>query len=156
MEVQTTRNLLKTIGFAFGLFCLLIAYASGIRLWEHLLLVRSAAPQLNIALDIGGNVLLLIMSAFGVLAVSLIARRGLDGIVRNWPYVLLGILVAVFCATIAVALGARRMTWVLPAAGLWGLIGLWAGWSVLRQHGLPISARVSDVSAAGRQNEPKQ
>ncbi|UPJ82751.1 hypothetical protein IVB16_12780 [Bradyrhizobium sp. 183] len=157
MEAQAARPLFKTIGFVFGLFCLLMTYASGVRLYEHVLGGLSV-PQhgMSLLLDIGGNVLLLGVSCFGVIAVLLIGRRGLDGVVGNWPYVLPAVLVAVFCATIAATLGARRMTWVLPAASLFGLIGLWAGWSVLRQHGLPITARVSDMSLIRRQNETSQ
>ncbi|MCK1571999.1 hypothetical protein [Bradyrhizobium sp. 174] len=152
MEAQAARPLFKTIGFVFGLFCLLMTYASGVRLYEHVLGGLSV-PQhgMSLLLDIGGNVLLLGVSCFGVIAVLLIGRRGLDGVVGNWPYVLPAVLVAVFCATIAATLGARRMTWVLPAASLFGLIGLWAGWSVLRQHGLPITARVSDMLSIGVQ-----
>ncbi|WP_407185965.1 hypothetical protein [Bradyrhizobium centrosematis] len=157
MEVQAARPLLKTVGFVFGLFCLLMTYASGVRLYEHVLGGHSM-PQhgVSLVLDTGGNVLLFGMSCFGVIAVLLIGRRGLDGVLGNWPYVLPGVLVAVFCATMAATLGARRMTWVLPAASLFGLIGLWAGWSVLRQHGLRITARVSDMSLIRRQNETGQ
>jgi hypothetical protein len=54
-------------------------------------------------------------------------------------------------ATIAATLGAQRMTRVL-----FGLIGLWAGWSVLRQHGLPLTTRVSDMFLIRRQNEITQ
>lgn len=154
MEVQTARSLVKIIGFVFGLFCLLMTYASGVRLCEHLLGSRSI-PQhgVSLMLDIGGNVLLLAMSCFGVIAVLIIGRRGLDGVVGNWPYVLPVVLVAVFCATIAATFGARQMTWVLPAASFFGLVGLWVGWSGLRQHGLPITTRVSDMSLIRRQNE---
>jgi hypothetical protein len=157
MEVQAARPLLKTIGFVFGLFCLLMAYASGVRLYEHVLGGRSM-PQhrVSLVLDIGGNVLLLGMSCLGVIAVLLIGRRGLDRVVGTWPYVLPAVLVAVFCATIAATLGARQMTWVLPAASLFGLIGLWAGWSVLRQDGLPITTRVSDMSLIRKQNETSE
>lgn len=157
MEVHTARPLFKTIGFVFGLFCLLMTYASGVRLYEHVLGGRSI-PQhgVSLVLDIGGNVLLLGMSCFGVIAVLLIGRRGLDGVVGNWPYVLPIVLVAVFCAAIAAAFGARRMTWVLPAASLFGLVGLWVGWSGLRQHGLSITTRVSDMSLIRRQNETSQ
>ncbi|WP_368507499.1 hypothetical protein [Bradyrhizobium lupini] len=157
MEVQAARPLFKTIGLVFGLFCLLMSYASSVRLYEHVLGTLSM-PQhgINVVLDIAGNVLLLAMSCFGVIAVLLIGRRGLDGVIGNWPYVLPAVLVAVFCTTMAATLGARRMTWVLPAASLFGLVGLWAGWSVLRQHGLPITARVSDVSLIRRQNETSQ
>ncbi|MCK1329495.1 MULTISPECIES: hypothetical protein [unclassified Bradyrhizobium] len=157
MEVQAARSLFKTIGFVFGLFCLLLTYASGVRFYEHVLGGRSMPEHgASLALDVGGNVLLLGMSGFGLVAVLLIARRGFDRVVGNWPYVVPAILVAVFCATMAATLGARRMTWVLPAASLFGLIGLWAGWSVLRQHGLPITARVSDMSLIRRQNETGQ
>lgn len=157
MELQAARPLFKTIGFVFGLFCLLMAYASSVRLYEHVLGALSM-PQhgISVVLDIGGNVLLLAMSCFGVIAVLLIGRRRLDGVIGNWPYVLPAVLVAVFCATMAATLGAGRMTWVLPAASLFGLVELWAGWSVLRQHGLPITPRVSDVSLIRRQNETSQ
>ncbi|MFK4585885.1 hypothetical protein ABIF55_001299 [Bradyrhizobium diazoefficiens] len=37
MELQAARPLFKTIGFVFGLFCLLMAYASSVRLYEHVL-----------------------------------------------------------------------------------------------------------------------
>ena len=155
--MQTARPLFKIIGFAFGLFCLVMTDASGVRLYEPSLGSRSI-PQhgISVVLDIGGNVLLLAMSCFGVIAVLLIGRRGLDGLVGNWPYVLPAVLVAVFCATMAATLGARRITWVLPAASLFGLVGLWVGRSVLRQHGLPITARVSDVSLIRTQNESSQ
>lgn len=154
MEVQAARSLFKTIGFVFGLFCLLMTYASGVRLYEHVLGGRSM-PQhaVSLVLDVGGNVLLLGMSCCGVIAVLLISPRGLDGVIGNWPYILPAVLVAVFCATMAATLGARQMTWVLPAASLFGLVGLWAGWSVLRQHGLPITTRVSDMSLIQRQSE---
>lgn len=157
MEVQRARSLFKTIGFVFGLFCLLMTYASGVRLYEHLL-GGPSIPQhgVSLVLDIGGNVLLFGISCFGVIAVFLIGRKGLDGVVGNWPYVLPAVLVAVFCATIAATFGARRMTWVLPAASFFGLVGLLVGWRSLRQHGLPITTRVSDMSMIRRQNETNQ
>lgn len=148
MNVETAKTFLKAIGFAFGLFCLSMTYASGIRLYSRLSAHQSVAPQdgVSAALDIGGNVLLLIVSILGVVTILYIARKGLD-LIRSWPYVAPGILIAVFWATMAATLGAGRMTWVLPAAGVGILMGLAAGWSTLRRHGLPITARGSDVPA---------
>ena len=151
MEVQSAKTLLKVIGFVFGIFCLLLTYAAGVRFYQRLDIARSASASqemISFVLDIGGNVLLLAMGILGVIAVLLISRRGLDGIIRNWPYVVPAILVAAFWATMAAALGARRISWIMPAATLWGLIGLGIGWSVLRQYGLPINARVSDMLVA--------
>jgi len=146
VNVKKAKTLLKATGFTFGLFCLSMSYASAIRLYDRLSPHRSVAPQdgVSAALDIGGNVLLLIMSILGVVTVLYISRKGVD-VIRNWPYVAPGILVAVFWATMAATLGAGRMTWVLPAAGVGVLMGLVAGWSTLLRHGLPITARASDV-----------
>jgi hypothetical protein len=157
VEVRTAKTFMKAIGFAFGLFCLLMAYVSGIRLYKHLLVDQSVGSQggASLALDIGGNLLLLVMSILGLITVMLVARKGLDNLIRHWPYVAPGILIAVFWATMAATLGARRMTWVLPVAGFAALVGLWAGWSVLRRHRLPITARVSDIPATREQNEAR-
>jgi hypothetical protein len=111
----------------------------------------------SLALDTGGNVLLLSMCILGVVTVVAINRKGLDGIISNWPYLVPCILIAAFWATLAAALGARRISWIIPAATLWSFIGLGVGWSVLRQHGLPINARVSDmVIARERQKEDQR
>ena len=76
MEVQAARPLFKTIGLVFGLFCLLMSYASSVRLYEHVLGTLSM-PQhgINVVLDIAGNVLLLAMSCFGVIAVTHSSRQ---------------------------------------------------------------------------------
>jgi hypothetical protein len=157
MEVRTAKTFMKAIGFAFGLFCLLMTYVSGIRLYKHLLVDQSVGSQggASFALDIGGNILLLIMSILGLITVMLIARKGLDNLIRHWPYVAPGVLIAVFWATMAATLGARRMTWVLPVAGFAALVGLWAGWSILRQHRLPITTRLSDMPTTREQNEAR-
>ena len=146
---QSSRTWSKVLGFVCGVFFLLVTYFSGFRLYERLMLARSAAhhQEIGFALDIGGNSLLLVMGVLGVVAVFRIARRGLDEIIRDWPYVTPGILVAVFAASMG-AVYARQMTWVLPAAAVWALMALCIGWSILRQHGLPINARVSDMAAA--------
>jgi hypothetical protein len=151
MEVQSAKTSLKVIGFVFGVCCLLLAYASAVRLYERLSIAWSSSfhqEMSSLALDIGGNVLLLGMCILGVVTVLVTNRKGLDGIISNWPYVLPCILITAFWATLAAALGARRMSWILPAATLWSFIGLGAGWHVLRQHRLPINARVSDMAIA--------
>jgi|GEM_PF-6287862 len=159
MEAQTARTRSKLIGFAFGLLCLLITYFSGVRFYEHLLLDRAPDQGLSFALDLAGNGLLLSMSILGIVAVILINRRGLDGVIQNWPYLATGGLFAMLIATPAAGLSAafygQPMSFVLAFALFWGLAGLWSSWSVLKKQGLPINARASDVSAARKQDAPK-
>jgi hypothetical protein len=160
MEVQSAKTLLKVIGFVFAVCCLLLAYAAAVRLYERLTIawLSSSHQQMgSLALDTGGNVLLLSMCILGVVTVLAINRKGLDGIISNWPYLVPCILIAAFWATLAAALGARRISWIIPAATLCSFIGFGAGWSALRQHGLPINARVSDmVIARERQKEDQR
>lgn len=158
MEAQTATTRSKLVGFAFAFFCLLTTYFSGIRFYEHLLLDQVPYQGLSFALDLAGNGLLLCMSILGVVAAIVINRGRLDEVTQNWPYIAIGILIMAFSATMAAGLvgpaHGQGMTLVLPAAIVWGLIGLWAAWRVLRERGLPITARGSDVSAAKKQDAP--
>src|SRR4051812_50144588 len=112
MEVQAARPLLKTIGFVFGLFCLLMAYASGVRLYEHVLGGRSM-PQhrVSLVLDIGGEVFLFCVGWFWGVGVLFLGRRGVGRVLGTWAYVLSPGLVAAFFAAIAATPGARQNDW---------------------------------------------
>jgi hypothetical protein len=81
-----------------------------------------------------------------LVAVIMMFRRGLDWI-RNWPYVLPRSLVIAYWATIAATLVGRD-DWIIPASLLLGAVSIDSDWTSLRQRGMPLSARVSDMMAA--------
>jgi hypothetical protein len=86
MEVQSAKTLLKVIGFVFAVRCLLLAYAAAARLYERLTIawLSSSHQQMgSLALDTGGNVLLLSMCILGVVTVVAINRKELDGIISK-------------------------------------------------------------------------
>jgi hypothetical protein len=155
------RLFLIASGFAFALFCLFLAYLGGFWLHAGWTSARLAASYeaisfgrapLQFALEIGGNAFLLATAISGLAAVVLISVRGIEWL-RSWPYVIPGILIGAFCGSAAAAVATGRAFWVLPAAIVVGCAGLGAAWSGLRDHGLPIDARISDVTAA-MQNKP--
>jgi hypothetical protein len=163
MQMQLAKFLLNVIGIVFGLFSLLLAYVAAMRLYGWCETGRLAPPHrammdiyevisyggdpVRFVLEVGGNVFLLAMGILGVVTMFFLNRRGADG-ARNWPYLVPCVLIAVFWATVAAALGARRASWILPAATLFGLLGVGVAWSTLRERGLPINARISDMTEA--------
>ena len=163
--MQLAKILLAVVGLVFGLFSLVLAYVGGMRLYGWCETGRLAAPHrammdmyevisfgsdpVRFVLEVGGNVFLLAMGILGVVTVFFLNRRGMDG-VRNWPYLIPPVLIAVFWATVAAALGAKRASWILPASTLLGLLGAGVAWYTLWKRGLPINARISDMIEAPR------
>ncbi len=142
----------KLIGFGFGLFCLLLTWIASLRLIRHLADVREAWSQGAIAVlfDIGGNALLVYLGILGVLAVILLGRRGYE-VIRDLPCVAIPMLISVFGGTVGGVIGTARVSHAIPAAIVFGLMGLVAGWGTLRELGLPITARVCDAERVRQQ-----
>jgi hypothetical protein len=162
------RAFLITIGFAFGVFCLFLASVGAIRLhgWsetgrlapphypgiEKFDVISFSADPLRAALEIGGNGLLVVVAVSGLVALVFIFRRGLEWM-SSWPVVLPLTLYALFLATAAATIVGRTAR-VLPASLVLGSAAACVGWMCLRQRGLSISARVSELGAVLEQNAP--
>lgn len=108
--------------------------------------ISFSVDPLRATLELVGNAFLLAMMLLGLVAVIMMFRRGLEWI-RNWPYVLPGSLVLAYWATVATTLVGRD-DWIIPASLLLGAVSIGSDWISLRQHGMPFSARVSDMMAA--------
>jgi len=159
---------LMVIGVVFGLFCLLLGYIGTIRLYgwsqtgrlapphypglERFDLISFATDPLRAALEIGGNSLLVVISACGLVAVILTFRGGLDWI-RNYPAFLPATFVAAFWATASAAL-VRHTEFAIPAAALLGSIAFVVQWIALRQKGFALTARVSDAAIFSQRSGP--
>ena len=153
-------------GLLFGLFCLVLANHGAIRLYGWSQTGRLAPPHypgiarydvisfdadpLRAALEIAGNAFLVVTAVLGLVAVILIFWRGLAWIQR-WPDVLPFTLLAVFWATVSATM-VGRTDWIIPTAVLFATLATGIGWMSLRQMGLPISSRVSDVVAVSQRN----
>jgi hypothetical protein len=160
------KFVLIVIGFAFGLFCMFLANIGTIRLYgwsqtgrlapphypglERYDVISFAAEPLRAVMEIGGNSFLVVISVCGLVAVILTFWRGLAWM-RNWPHVLPFALVLVFWATAAAAL-VGRTDWILPASVVFGSVATGTGLMFLRQKGLAITARVSDVVVISQRN----
>jgi hypothetical protein len=153
-------------GLLFGLFCLVLANHGAIRLYGWSQTGRLAPPQypriarydvisfgadpLRAALEISGNAFLVVIAVLGFVAVILMFRRGLAWM-QHWPDVLPLTLLAVFWAT-ASATMVGHTDWIIPTSVLLAALATGIGWMSLRQMGLPISSRVSDVAAVSQRN----
>ena len=160
------KLLLILAGLLFGLFCLFLANLGAIRLYGWSQTGRLAPPHypgiarydvisfhadpLRAAMEIAGNTFLVVTAVCGLVAVVLIFRRGLAWI-RHWPNVLPSTLLTVFWATASATI-VGRTDWIIPMSALFAALATGAGWMSLRQMGLPISSRVSDVVALSQRN----
>lgn len=159
---------LMVIGVVFGLFCLLLGYIGTIRLYGWSQMGRLAPPHypslerfdvisfandpLRAALEIGGNSLIVVTNACGLVAVILTFRGGLDWI-RSYPAFLPATFVAVFWAAASATL-VRKTEFVIPAVALLGSIAFVAQWITLRQKGFALTARVSDAAIFSQRSAP--
>jgi hypothetical protein len=152
------------IGVAFGVFCLFFAVLGAIRFHGWIEVGRLAPPHypaiekydvisfsadpLRAVLEIGGNALLILMTVSGLVLVTLMFRWGVEWM-RKLPYVLPAIFVIVFWSAVGAVL-VGRTDWALPASFLLGGVAMGMNWMSLRKKGLPITARLSDITDAPR------
>jgi len=68
--------------------------------------------------------------------------------VRNWPYVVVGGLVAAAIGAFSALWSGNPSTWIIPGAAGVGLAGVLCAWSVLRDYKLPFSATVAELGEA--------
>jgi hypothetical protein len=164
MPKLLAKFVLIFIGVAFGVFCLFFAILGAIRFHGWIEVGRLAPPHypgiekydvisfstdpLRAVLEIGGNALLILMTGSGLVLVILMFRRGVEWM-HKLPYVLPGIFVIVFWSTVGAVL-VGRTDWVLPASFLLGGVAMGMNWMSLRKKGLPITARLSDMTDAPR------
>lgn len=122
---------LTVVGVAFGIYCLFLASLGAIRLhgWTQTgRLVPSHYPRLDrydvislnadplrFVLEIGGNLFLVAMALFGLVAVILTFRRRLEWTL-NWPDVLPFTLTMVFLATASASWS--RLIWITAISAI--------------------------------------
>jgi hypothetical protein len=157
---------LIVIGFAFGLFCLLLANHGVIRLYgwsrtgrmappdypgfERYDVISFSAEPLRAFLEVGGSAFLVAISLTGLMLVVLTFWRG-PVWWRNLPDLLPVTFVLMFSGAIG-GVFTGRADFILPGSLFLGSVAVLFGWIFLRLKGLPITARVSDVVAFTQRN----
>jgi hypothetical protein len=146
MPKVVEKFVLKPVGIALALFCLYLAIVGAIRFHGWIEVGRFAPPHypgierfpvisfkadpLNAALEIGGNLLFILMALSGIVVVIQLFRRG-AGWITSFPFALPPIVVFVFLSTVWFVL-AGRTDLVLPVALFEGAIVIAADRMLLR------------------------
>ena len=73
----------------------------------------------------------------------------------NWPYVVPPAAIGAFWAALGAWWVTGDLIWIIPMTTVWALLGIFAGWSVLREYNLSFLATFADLAAAKRRQAPQ-